>query len=125
MRSVATNGEELLLQPPCYSPEGCFLAEDQKRAQEALLPCACESLARLLDLGREYAPRYLPSVDCAGGCWHGLYHCRHRYYDVKVLKRRDKADEVSGRHDLSLPETLRDLWKFVLVKVVVACECSL
>lgn len=124
-RLTSAGRDEILVQPSCYGSEGCLLAEEQKRVQNALLPCTCQSMAHLLDLGREYSPRYLPSLDCVGSCWHDPYRCHHRFYEVKVLKRRDKADEVSRRHDPALPESLRDIWKFVSVKVVVSCECSL
>lgn len=123
----------------CFTTPGAFtvqcrLMKEQKRtketsmkfAMEPVLPCTCKTVHRLVDLGQEYFPRYLPSVDCTEGrCWRGLYRCHQRYYEVNVLKTKDKADDNSYRYDLSLPESLRDVWKFVNVKVVVGCECSL
>lgn len=124
---------------PCFTTPGvfsleCVLLTEQKRVKESpmkfalepVLPCSCKTVFRLLDLGQGYFPRYLPSVDCSeGSCWRGLYRCHHRYYDVKVLKTKDKVDDSTYMHDFSLPESLREMWKFVQVKVVVGCECSL
>ncbi|XP_046673087.1 prothoracicotropic hormone [Homalodisca vitripennis] len=122
-----------VLSQPCYTSEGMedcsiLLLEEHKRGNAAeSLPCSCENTPGLLDLGRQYYPRYLPTMECGGpgACWPGPYHCRPRHYEVKVLKRRDPVEEISRRDDLSLPETLRGEWKFVLVKVTVSCECSL
>lgn len=113
--------------------QSTLCASEHKRSQDvgeevmdAVIPCSCEAVEKLLDLGKEYFPRYLPSVGCnSRTCWRGPYRCKQRKYGVKVLKKQDQADKINETRDLSLPESLRPIWKFVLMPVTVACVCSL
>lgn len=92
--------------------------------EEVPLPCSCESIHELLDLGHNYYPRYVPSRKCSlGSCWRGPYHCVDRIYKVKVLKKRNEEDDALRIYDSQLPESLREMWKFEVIPVTVACEC--
>lgn len=56
----------------------------------------CESRIKWIDLGPDYFPRYLRSVECTSKyCWYGHYKCKPRSFTVKILKRRrDKCIDV-------------------------------
>nr|CAI5838384.1 unnamed protein product [Callosobruchus analis] len=75
----------------------------------------CKQRIKWLDLGPDYFPRYLKSVECLSEtCWFNIYKCRPRSFAVKLLKRRRdrcSAAPVDDRRGTSgLPRELRELW---------------
>lgn len=68
-----------------------------KRSDKYKMQWECESRIKWIDLGPDYFPRYLRTVECvAKYCWYGHYKCKPRSFTVKILKRRrDKCINVN------------------------------
>ncbi|XP_044739222.1 protein trunk [Chrysoperla carnea] len=95
-------------------------------------PWECESRIRWIDLGREYFPRYLRTVEClAHDCWYGHYTCKPRSFTVKMLRKRgglcapikDGQDKRKIGQE-GLPMDLRQLWVWEERAVTFCCDCS-
>ncbi|XP_038104002.1 protein trunk [Culex quinquefasciatus] len=93
-------------------------------------PWECEGKIRWIDLGLEYFPRFLRTVECAKTrCWYGHYHCRPRSFTVKILRRRS-GECVPGGADQpnvgseGLPGELRELWVWEERAVNFCCDCT-
>ncbi|XP_014239433.1 prothoracicotropic hormone [Cimex lectularius] len=101
----------------------CLVVKRSPAAE--IRPCLCPpSNEKLVDLGRGHYPRYLVTLVCEPNrCHKSAYVCSSLPYKTRVLKRREEDDD--SRPDASLPQSLREEWKFVHVPVVVACVCSL
>lgn len=90
----------------------------------------CESKIAWVDLGPDYYPRYLRSVECTSkNCWYGHYVCKPRSFTVKILKRR-KGQCVSPKPGTKvgvegLPKDLLELWVWEERAVNFCCDCSL
>ncbi|XP_018328229.1 protein trunk [Agrilus planipennis] len=90
----------------------------------------CESEVKWIDLGVDYFPRFLRTVECTtSDCWYGRYKCRPRAFTVRLLKRRsDKCDEseISYKSGVSgLPDELRELWVWEERAVNFCCDCAI
>lgn len=90
----------------------------------------CPSKIAWTDLGPDYYPRYLRSVEClTKNCWYGHYVCKPRSFTVKILKRRKGrcvfSDEGSKVGEDGLPQDLRELWVWEERAVNFCCDCSL
>ncbi|XP_066909592.1 prothoracicotropic hormone [Halyomorpha halys] len=80
----------------------------------------CAGRPKLLDLGRGYYPQFLFTLECDSKCL--PYICTPQKYNVKVLRRR-RIEDITV--DGSLPESLRESWRFVYKPVTVACLCNI
>ncbi|XP_058452462.1 protein trunk [Malaya genurostris] len=92
-------------------------------------PWECEGKIRWLDLGAEYFPRYLRTVECAKTrCWYGHYQCVPRSFTVKILRRRTGECVPSGQlRNIGvegLPGELRELWVWEERAVNFCCDCA-
>lgn len=69
-----------------------------KRNDKYKMQWECESKIKWMDLGPDYFPRYLRTVECTSKyCWYGHYKCKPRSFTVKILKRRrDKCINVDS-----------------------------
>ncbi|GJQ88321.1 trk [Trypoxylus dichotomus] len=91
----------------------------------------CEASVRWKDLGGDYFPRYLRSVECMGDgkCWYGHFFCKPKSFTVKLLKRRrDKCVSALPQTKIGttgLPSDLKQLWVWEERAVNFCCECSL
>lgn len=90
----------------------------------------CEAKIAWSDLGLDYYPRYLRSVECLSkSCWYGHYACKPRSFTVKVLKRRRGQCVFSdGKSKVGidgLPRDLKELWVWEERAVNFCCDCSL
>lgn len=72
--------------------------ERTKRNDKHKMQWECESKIKWIDLGPDYFPRYLRTVECTSKyCWYGHYKCKPRSFTVKILKRRrDKCINVGS-----------------------------
>lgn len=87
----------------------------------------------LVDLGQQHFPRYLLNAICHSErshndlgpkCWSGSM-CRPLEYKVKVLTLRTLMDNMQKDPTIaSLPDDLRQIWKFETVTVTAGCFCS-
>nr|CAH7735476.1 unnamed protein product [Callosobruchus chinensis] len=90
----------------------------------------CKQRIKWLDLGPDYFPRYLKSIECLSEtCWFNIYKCRPRSFAVKLLKRRKgrctaaPVDDSSGSS--GLPRELRELWVWEERAVTFCCDCGI
>ncbi|GAB0090780.1 Protein trunk [Sergentomyia squamirostris] len=92
--------------------------ERQKRSAEKP-SWNCEARVRWEDLGENYFPRYLRSVECVQAhCYYGHYDCRPRFFTVRMLRRR------TGECATMQKETV-DLWVWEERSVAMCCDCVL
>ncbi|KAI4458849.1 prothoracicotropic hormone isoform f [Holotrichia oblita] len=91
----------------------------------------CEMKIVWKDLGLDYFPRYLRSVECTERerCWYGHFRCKPRSFTVKILKRRrDKCIEAAPNTRIGtkgLHSDLKRLWVWEEHAVNFCCDCSL
>ncbi|XP_055692174.1 protein trunk [Lutzomyia longipalpis] len=78
---------------------------------------SCEAHIRWQDLGPDYFPRYLRSVECVQAhCYYGHYDCRPRFFSVRLLRRR-KGECAALKMDSV------DLWVWEERAVAMCCDC--
>ncbi|XP_055618134.1 protein trunk-like [Toxorhynchites rutilus septentrionalis] len=92
-------------------------------------PWECEGKIRWIDLGYEYYPQYLRTVECVKkSCWYGHYHCVPRSFTIKILRRRTgecvPAGQLQNIGVDGLPEELRELWVWEEHAVNFCCDCA-
>lgn len=94
-------------------------------------PWACQAHIRWLDLGADYFPRFLRTVECAKqSCWYGHFTCRPRSFLVRLLRRRsgECAPAAGGGEPLMddgyMPGELRELWTWEERAVNFCCDCA-
>lgn len=93
-------------------------------------PWKCEAKIKWLDLGIDYFPRYLRTVECTKQyCWYGHYECKPRSFTVKILRRRNGECVSSDRlHKIGvdgMPGELRELWIWEERAVNFCCDCAI
>lgn len=101
----------------------------RKRGAKNLRQWECESKISWIDLGPEYFPRYLRSVECVTKlCWYGHFKCKPRSFTVKLLRRRrdmcTMAKPGTKIGVAGLPESLKVLWVWEERAVNFCCDCS-
>lgn len=105
-------------------------------------PWECEARIKWIDLGDEYFPRYLRTVECAKTqCFYGRFTCQPRSFTIKLLRRRpgqcvsDSYGEppitTEATHqeeyrtgETGLPAGLRELWVWEERAVNFCCDCA-
>lgn len=107
------------------------LARSFRRGQTdgSTRPWECDAKIRWVDLGIEYYPRFLRTVECAKSrCWYGHYHCTPRSFTVKMLRRRTgQCVPVDQLHKIGvegLPGELSELWVWEERAVNFCCDCT-
>ncbi|XP_026461997.1 protein trunk [Ctenocephalides felis] len=119
---------------PAWNLKSLTLVQRSKRATkyktlEKREPWQCEKRIQWLDLGPDYFPRYLRSVECTKHtCFYGHYRCKPRSFTLRLMRRKaglcaqlepDKKIGVAG-----LPLQLRELWVWEERAVNFCCECA-
>lgn len=92
-------------------------------------PWECEARIKWIDLGLDYFPRYLRTVECTKHlCWYGHFTCQPRSFTVKVLRRRRgqcvRSDRLKNIVVEGLPGELRELWVWEERAVNFCCDCA-
>ncbi|XP_018573878.1 protein trunk [Anoplophora glabripennis] len=100
-----------------------------RRDMDYLQEWHCKSRIKWTDLGPDYFPRYLRSVEClTESCWFNMYKCRPRSFTVKILKRKRDRCVPSAQGPRTgasgLPRELRELWVWEEKAVNFCCDCS-
>lgn len=118
------NGEKLRPNRNLNSRNGAPLPPRGER------PWKCEAQIKWLDLGSDYFPRYLRTVECTKHfCWYGHYACRPRSFTVKILRRRNgECVSSENLHKIGvegIPGELRELWIWEERAVNFCCDCAL
>lgn len=122
--SVYGNEEKLRTNRNVNSRSGAVLPPKGER------PWKCESQIKWLDLGIDYFPRYLRTVECTKQfCWYGHYACQPRSFTVKILRRRNgECVSSENLHNIGvegIPGELRELWIWEERAVNFCCDCAL
>lgn len=91
-------------------------------------PWECQAKIRWIDLGGDYFPRFLRSVECTKKkCWYNHYVCKPRSFTVKLLRRRNgECVETNHLHRTSnddLPDDFKELWVWEERAVNFCCDC--
>lgn len=89
-------------------------------------PWTCESEIKWLDLGEDYYPRYLRTVECIrSACWYNIFTCQPRSFTVKVLRRR-RGECVQTNNNIGsdgLHGDLKEMWIWEERAVNFCCDC--
>lgn len=91
-------------------------------------PWECEAKIKWIDLGTDYFPRFLRSVECTKKkCWYNHYVCKPRSFTVKLLRRRNgecvQTNQLNRITNDKLPEDLKELWVWEERAVNFCCDC--
>lgn len=97
-------------------------------------PWFCDSKIRWHDLGSDYYPRWLRTVECLKhDCWYGKATCKPKSFTVKILKRqRGKCVSAEGFSSLGLIDEQKpaqnahlEVWTWEERAVIFCCDCVL
>lgn len=90
-------------------------------------PWECEAKIKWLDLGYDYYPRYLRTVECTRhSCFYGHFTCKPRSFTVKLLRRR-RGECVQTKNIIGtdgLHGDLKELWVWEERAVNFCCDCA-
>lgn len=115
-----------------------------KSSSVSLRPWECEAKIRWIDLGPNYFPRFLRTIECTKHlCWYGHYTCQPRSFTIKLLRRRAgecafalstlESSELNQQYENTrnaktdmhgLPGDLRELWIWEERAVNFCCDCT-
>ncbi|KAG4068680.1 hypothetical protein HA402_002371 [Bradysia odoriphaga] len=92
-------------------------------------PWNCEAKIKWIDLGPDYFPRFLRSVECTKKkCWYNNYVCKPRSFTVKLLRRRNgecvQINQLNRITNNELPGDLKELWVWEERAVNFCCDCA-
>ncbi|XP_023029928.1 protein trunk isoform X2 [Leptinotarsa decemlineata] len=109
---------------------GGFSHKRYKRGINYKQEWQCLSEVKWIDLGLDYFPRYLRTVEClTKKCWFGMYQCKPRSFTVKILKRRKNRCVAAAPGTIvgvrGLPISLKELWVWEERAVNFCCDCSM
>lgn len=94
-------------------------------------PWFCDSKIRWHDLGMDYYPRWLRTVECVKhDCWYGKASCKPKSFTVKILKRqRGKCVTAESLPSLGLlvnqTNAQLEVWTWEERAVNFCCDCVL
>lgn len=101
--------------------------EDANQQPQSKRPWECEAKIKWLDLGYDYYPRYLRTVECTrSACFYGHFTCTPRSFTVKILRRR-RGECVQTKNNVGidgLHGDLKELWIWEERAVNFCCDCS-
>lgn len=102
--------------------------DDSNQERQERNPWECEAIEKWLDLGIDYYPRYLRTVECTrSSCWYGHFTCKPRSFTVKLLRRR-RGECVQTKNKIGivgLHGDLKEKWIWEERAVNFCCDCSL
>ncbi|XP_055853824.1 protein trunk [Episyrphus balteatus] len=92
-------------------------------------PWDCKAEVHWKDLGSEYFPRYIRTVQCKKkNCWYGHYTCKPRWFSIKVLRRSTgQCAKVNDRFRVVTMNVVTgdyaQQWEFEEKAVTFCCDC--
>lgn len=117
-RNKRSFGALSLLTDEQRAKELAYAAENERRETEER-PWNCDGRIKWIDLGKDYFPRYLRSIEChKQTCWYGHYTCVARSFTLKVLHRRRGL--CTGQVN-----EMRELWVWEERAINFCCDCVL
>lgn len=99
---------------------------------KGLHPWQCEKNVRWIDLGKNYFPQYIRTVECAKqDCWYGMFTCKPRSFTIKVLNRQSSCSQAEFLNKFtdkyaksSYLDEYGEVWQWREVTVTFCCECA-
>ncbi|KAH8408154.1 hypothetical protein KR222_002348 [Zaprionus bogoriensis] len=92
-------------------------------------PWECSSIINWIDLGLNYFPRYIRSIECiAKKCWYGHFKCKPKSFTIKVLRRKPGScihvsDKLIFITSDEYTNDYTQLWIWEEIAVNFCCEC--
>lgn len=92
-------------------------------------PWECSSKINWIDLGFNYFPRYIRSIECiARKCWYDHFNCKPKSFTIKVLRRKTgSCIRINDKLILITAEKFENdytqLWIWEEIAVNFCCEC--
>ncbi|KAH8287951.1 hypothetical protein KR018_009293, partial [Drosophila ironensis] len=92
-------------------------------------PWECSSKINWIDLGLNYFPRYIRSIECvAKKCWYDHFNCKPKSFTIKVLRRKTgSCIRINDKLILITAESFKNdytqLWIWEEIAVNFCCEC--
>lgn len=91
-----------------------------------LPPWHCNYSLKWIDLGTDYYPRYIRSVECVKkACWYDQYSCQPKTFTINVLKRKKGQCVTVNKDSKIFTEEIEDadLWVWEEKAVNFCCDC--
>lgn len=123
--SLATRDKRATGRNGAFSSAGQHKNDNNKK----LYPWKCEAIIKWVDLGPDYFPRFLRTVECTKHyCWYKAFVCKPKSFAMKVLHRRKGlcADAANLRKISSFEfrSEFGEVWKWEEVAVNFCCDCT-
>lgn len=110
-----------------YNQEGRRKNGNNPQQKQQTRPWECEAKIKWLDLGMDYYPRYLRTVECTRHpCFYGQFTCTPRSFTVKLLRRR-RGECVKSKYNVGtegIHGDLKELWIWEERAVNFCCDCA-
>lgn len=95
-----------------------------------LYPWKCEAAIKWVDLGPDYFPRFLRTVECTKHyCWYKAFVCKPKSFAVKILHRRKgmcaNAENLRKISAFDFRGDFGELWKWEEVAINFCCDCTI
>lgn len=114
-----------------YGRSGAMYSGSQYKSDytKSSNPWKCDASIKWVDLGPDYFPRFLRSVQCTRHkCWYSFFECKPKSFAVKVLHRRKgMCADASNLRKISSFEfhgEFGEVWKWKEVAVNFCCDCA-
>ncbi|XP_055298539.1 protein trunk [Sitodiplosis mosellana] len=88
-------------------------------------PWQCERKVKWINLGDDYHPSHLRSVECTQPkCYYNMYDCKPRHFAVRILQRRRGAcADAASLKTYGFTGEYAEVWEWVEVAVNFCCDC--
>lgn len=89
-------------------------------------PWFCDSKIKWIDLGDDYYPRWIRTVECVKqNCWYGKYTCAPRSFTIKLLRRQsNKCIHSKKLLKMGLSSNKsQEIWIWEERAISFCCDC--
>lgn len=95
-----------------------------------LYPWKCDAKIKWVDLGPDYFPRFLRTVECTKHyCWYKAFVCKPKSFAVKILHRRKgkcaDAGNLKRISSFDFHGEFGEVWKWEEVAINFCCDCAI
>lgn len=99
--------------------------KENRKKPEPKRQWECHSKIKWIDLGDDYYPRYLRTVECLSEkCFYQTFLCKPRAFDVKILRRK-RGVCVESKYKMDNDDDLKELWVWEERAVNFCCDCAM
>lgn len=101
-----------------------------KNDPNKLYPWKCDATIKWVDLGPDYFPRFLRTVECTKHyCWYKAFVCKAKSFAVKILHRRKgscaDAENLRKITTYDFRGEFGEIWTWEEVAINFCCDCSM